>query len=119
MNAEMPMSFLSRLFGGSASAAAAIDHDAMVAAVAARTVQIVDVREPGEYASGHIKGAVNIPLSTFNPDRLTRSRPVVVYCLSGMRSARALQRLQAAGFPDVKNYRPGIGNWKLQGGAMG
>ncbi|MCU0832730.1 MAG: rhodanese-like domain-containing protein [Rhizobiaceae bacterium] len=91
----------------------------MVAAVAAKTVQIVDVREPSEFASGHIKGAVNIPLSAFNPDRLTKARPVVVYCLSGMRSARALGMLQQAGFADVKNYKPGIGVWKMQGGAMG
>jgi rhodanese-related sulfurtransferase len=113
------MSILSRLFGGGRSAATAIDHDDMVRAVASRTAQIVDVREVKEFASGHIKGAVNMPLSAFNPDRLNKSRPVIVYCLSGMRSARALGLLQAAGFTDVKNYRPGIGVWKLQGGAMG
>jgi rhodanese-related sulfurtransferase len=111
------MSLFSRVFGGS-SAATSIEHDAMVAAVASKTTQIVDVREPGEYASGHIRGAINIPLSAFNPDRLVKSRPVVVYCLSGMRSARALGLLQQAGFTDVRNYRPGVGVWKMQGGAM-
>jgi rhodanese-related sulfurtransferase len=113
------MSIFSRLFGSVGASPASIDHEGMVAAVASRTVQIVDVREPSEFASGHIKGAVNLPLSAFNPDRLTKTRPVIVYCLSGMRSARALKALQQAGFADVRNYKPGINTWKPQGGAMG
>jgi 3-mercaptopyruvate sulfurtransferase SseA len=51
--------------------------------------QLIDVREPGEYAAGHIEGAVNIPLrllavhQPFLPD----DRPLILYCSSGYRTA--------------------------------
>ncbi len=64
---------------------------------------LLDVRSPEEYAEGHIEGAVNIPVDDL-PRRMAElpaGRPIVVYCRSGMRSARAAEALRAAGRADV------------------
>ena len=66
-------------------------------------VVLVDVREPEEYAAGHVPGAVNLPQSEL-ASRLAELRPatgVVVICQSGMRSTRAAQFLVQRGFRDV------------------
>ncbi len=66
--------------------------------------RLVDVRSPEEYGSGHLDGAVNIPVGDLE-QRLTELEPkdqgVVVYCASGIRSARAAKKLAAAGFTTV------------------
>jgi phage shock protein E len=66
---------------------------------------IVDVRTPEEFRQGAFPGAVNIPLQVLRQriGEIDRSRPVVVYCASGGRSAVAAQVLTAAGYPDVAN----------------
>lgn len=66
---------------------------------------IIDVRERGEYAAGHIRGAVNLPLSELR-DRLgelPQDRPLYVHCRSGQRSYYACRLLAARGFRDVYN----------------
>ena len=67
---------------------------------------VIDVRTPAEYKSGHYKGATNIPLQEL-PNRLAeagdKKKAIVVYCASGMRSAKAAEILAAAGFADVTN----------------
>lgn len=68
--------------------------------------RLIDVRSPQEYASGHIDGARNIPLNEIGrrtKDVGRKDKPVVVYCLSGMRSAQAKSKLEAAGFTEVHN----------------
>ena len=77
------------------------------ASVVDRSVQFLDVREPGEVAAGTLDGAVNIPLREL-PSRvieLDRDRRVVVLCHSGGRSARAAEFLAATGFADVVEPR--------------
>lgn len=73
---------------------------------------VLDVRTASEYQGGHYQGAVNIPLNEL-PGRLgelkEKTRPLVVYCASGMRSARAAEILKTAGFTDVTNAG-GLGN---------
>lgn len=66
---------------------------------------IVDVRSPGEYASGHIKGSVNIPLDTLskNMNKLQKDKPIITCCASGMRSASAKAMLKSNGFEEVYN----------------
>ena len=66
---------------------------------------IVDVRTPGEYASGHVKGSVNIPLDSLRSQiaKLKKDKPVITCCASGMRSASAKSILQSNGFADVHN----------------
>lgn len=66
---------------------------------------IVDVREPGEFARGHIKGAVNVPLSQLR-DRYTeipKDRSVYVHCRTGQRSYNAVLALQNLGYENVYN----------------
>ena len=67
---------------------------------------IVDVREPAEYAAGHVEGAINVPLSVLagQVESLKKQDKVVVtYCRSGIRSAIARQRLLAGGLKTVIN----------------
>ena len=72
---------------------------------------LLDVRSPGEFSGQHLKGAVNIPVGELQ-SRLAevgdKSRTVVVYCASGMRSKAAMGTLQAAGFEDVHD----LGSWR-------
>lgn len=74
---------------------------------------LLDVRTPEEFAGGHIDGAINIPVQELDrrlDDVGARDRPVVVYCRSGMRSARAKATLKDAGFSAVHDLG-GIGRW--------
>lgn len=66
---------------------------------------LVDVREPDEYRSGHIKGAVNAPLSALDSfsGKWDKDTKLYVYCLSGARSGRAVKFLESSGFKDVRN----------------
>ncbi len=66
---------------------------------------IIDVRSKGEFASGHIKGAKNIPLDVLgnNLNGLDKSKPVITCCASGMRSGAAKGMLKSKGFNEVHN----------------
>ena len=77
----------------------------------------LDVREPREFAVGHIEGAVNIPLGSLETqlDRLPKDRPILVYCGHGERSATGLSLLERAGFGHLLNLNGGIGAWKKAG----
>jgi rhodanese-related sulfurtransferase len=94
----------------------AIDHSEMTKAVAAGNCCIVDVREPHEYAAGHIPGAINHPLSRFEPQALPKDSPVILVCQAGVRSAKALQQALLAGHRDIRHYPPGTAGWKANGG---
>ena len=74
---------------------------------------IVDVRTPEEYAQGHLKGAVDIPLSDlpFRIGVLDQKVPMLVYCRTGHRSAQASSILVTAGFIHVYNLQGGITAW--------
>lgn len=85
---------------------------------AAGTVAVVDVREPPEFTGGHVPGAINMPLSSFNPAKLPTDRPVVLICLAGGRSGRALGQAVAAGRTDVVHYAGGMSGWKQAGGKI-
>lgn len=66
---------------------------------------LLDVRSPGEFSSDHIEGAVNIPLDSLEA-RMTgvapdKSRPILVHCLSGTRSAFAVRTLRKLGYTHV------------------
>ena len=66
--------------------------------------RLVDVRTPGEFAAGHIPGAINIPVQQLDA-RMSELQPkdaaVVVYCRSGHRSGNAARMLKNAGFAAV------------------
>lgn len=75
------------------------------------SVTLLDVRNPGEYARGHIDGAVNIALDGIREhlDELDKSKPVYVNCFSGMRSYIACRILSGNGF-DCYNLS---GGWRF------
>ena len=67
---------------------------------------ILDVRSKGEYAGGHIKGSLNIPVDTLsnNLNKLKgKDKPIITCCASGMRSSQAKSILNANGFLHVYN----------------
>jgi len=96
--------------GTPAAAEDTVDGRAAHALVAAGAT-LLDVRTPGEWASGHIDGAVLIPVSELRGrmGEIPRDRPVVVYCASGVRSAQATALLRAAGY-DARDLG-GMSRW--------
>ncbi len=75
--------------------------------------RVVDVREPGEYALGHIQGAENVPLGSLQAaaQAWDPGQPIVVYCATGARSANAAAYLAGKGFQKVYNLKAGIASW--------
>lgn len=71
--------------------------------------QVVDVRSREEFASGHLKGSINIPLSELNRNlgKIRKDKTVIVCCASGMRSASAKSALESHGFTVFNG-----GGWK-------
>jgi rhodanese-related sulfurtransferase len=66
--------------------------------------RLVDVRTPGEFAGGHLPGALNIPLSDLEAragELKKDPKPVVLYCASGVRSGQAKRILASAGIAEV------------------
>lgn len=90
---------------------------------------IIDVREPAEFATGHVPGAVNIPRGVLefeieahpavgcatNAALADRQRAIVVYCRSGGRAALAALSLQQLGFTAVRSMTGGIMAWAAAG----
>jgi phage shock protein E len=66
---------------------------------------LVDVRTAGEYASGHVKGSVNIPLDsvTHQLAKFKNKKNIIVFCRSGNRSGQAKSILEQHGFTNVVN----------------
>jgi rhodanese-related sulfurtransferase len=66
---------------------------------------LVDVRNPHEYSAGAAPGALNMPVSMIPhlAHQLDTDKPIIVYCLSGGRSAQAQMILNSMGFRDVHN----------------
>ena len=78
-------------------------------------VQLVDLRNAGEVASGMIPGALHIPLAELRrrTDELDPQRAVIVYCAGGWRSSVGASVLRAEGFVDVSDILGGYGAWDL------
>jgi rhodanese-related sulfurtransferase len=87
------------------------------AMLTAGTVTLVDVREPNEFAAEHIAGAVNLPLSSFDPAALPRvpGRVTVLQCAGGKRSGMALDRCATAEAAADTHLAGGLGAWKAAG----
>lgn len=81
----------------------------IAARAAAGEVVLIDVRTPQEFASGHVAGAMNIPVDRIAtlaervPDRDTE---LVLYCRSGARSARAAAQLRELGYERITDLGP-------------
>jgi phage shock protein E len=97
----MIFGFLANLF--SCGAAEKVDIPALVQSGAL----VIDVRTPAEFSGGAIQGAVNIPhdeiTARIGQVEADKSRPIIVYCRSGARSAVAKKSLEQAGYTQVVN----------------
>ncbi len=78
---------------------------------------ILDVREPGEYAHGHVPGAVNIPQAELAQrlDEVPKDRPILTLCQAGYRSIRSAQFLRQTGLTTVASVRGGTEAWRAAG----
>ncbi|MCX4264384.1 MAG: rhodanese-like domain-containing protein [Muribaculaceae bacterium] len=82
----------------------------------ADSVQILDVRTPGEYAGGHIDGAININIQSDDFQdvaykELSKNSTILIYCRSGRRSLDAAGKLTELGY-NVINLKGGIIEWE-------
>ena len=78
---------------------------------------LIDVREPDEFASGHIPNAVNVPLGDVVNGvirlGIPKDQPVMVYCRTGRRSSEAASKLQGAGYQKIYDLG-GITDWPYE-----
>jgi rhodanese-related sulfurtransferase len=87
------------------------------AALDAREILLIDVREPDEFAAEKIAGALNVPLSTFNPASLpdAADKTVVLQCAGGKRSAMAVDKCRKANQAIETHLAGGLAAWKAAG----
>ena len=92
------MGFFSSLFGSSNS-------KANLASLVKKGAFLVDVRSPGEFVDGHVKGSVNIPLDQIASQlsKFKGKEQIVDFCKSGIRSSQAKSILGQNGFTNVTN----------------
>ena len=74
---------------------------------------IIDVRTKEEYESGHIKGAINIPVDDINSIDIDKNKRIIVYCKSGKRSNNAANILLNKGYKYIYDMG-GINNWQCE-----
>jgi rhodanese-related sulfurtransferase len=92
-----------------------LDRQDVKQGLADGSIVLVDVREPHEFAAGHIPGAVLNPLSAFDPSALPTSKRIVFSCAAGVRSLRAIEFAQAAGRDIREHYKGGFKDWAAAG----
>ncbi len=77
---------------------------------------VVDVREPGEFAEGHIVGAKNVPLGELETRLPTtvknKATPLVMVCANGARANRAVGIARKLGYADAQSLTGGMGAWR-------
>jgi rhodanese-related sulfurtransferase len=80
-------------------------------------VVLLDVRTPGEFASGHMQGAMLVPMREvpYQMLNIPRNKKVVVVCATGARSGAVTKYLAEQGYPWVKNYSGGMSDWSRRG----
>ncbi len=81
-----------------------------------KSVEIIDVRTPDEFLKGHLQNAKNFDWNGDNFEQqiaaLDKSKPVMVYCLSGGRSSSAAAKMRSEGFKEVYELDGGIMKWR-------
>ena len=100
-NNTMIIQAIKNLFGGSPK----IDAKELV-----KNGYLVDVRSAAEFANGHVKGSVNIPMDSLskNMKLLKTKQPIVIFCQSGMRAGMAKAMMNKNGIDQVTN----VGGWQ-------
>jgi rhodanese-related sulfurtransferase len=92
-----------------------ISAQALAEELGHQRVAVIDVREPIEFASGHIAGSLNIPLAQL-PQAVLPTAPLVLVCQSGNRSARGVRTLIEHGYSQsVRDLEGGLPSWQRTG----
>jgi rhodanese-related sulfurtransferase len=83
-----------------------------------KKIFVIDARDRGQFAMGHIPGAVNIEWRQVLARRneIPKEKPVLVYCNQGTLSAQAGLALRLAGYENVRILQGGMSEWKAKGG---
>ena len=94
-----------------------LDIDAIKQGLAEGSILLIDVREPHEFAAGHIPGSLSHPLSQFDPAALPEAadKRIVFSCAAGVRSRRALEFAKSAGLDIDSHYAGGFKDWLMHG----
>lgn len=92
-----------------------LDREDVKRGLADGSIHLIDVREPHEFAAGHIPGAISHPLSTFDPSSLPTDKRIVFSCAAGVRSLRAIEFAQAARRDVREHYKGGFKDWAAAG----
>lgn len=92
----------------------------VTAGLAKGEIVLVDIREPDEFVSGHVPGAINLPLSRLTPAALPRpaDKKVVIMCRSGNRSGKLVSMLPKVGREDIIDYSGSMIDWTRRGGPI-
>lgn len=72
---------------------------------------VIDVRTNEEYNGGHIKGAINIPVDEIENITYEKDDTLIIYCASGIRSEKAINKLVDMGYTSLYNLDGGLLNW--------
>ena len=112
------MSIISSLFGVSTpqnNVTTILSPTEFKAQISNSKVQLIDVRTPKEFVSGHIDKAINIDFysDTFESEfnKLDKNKAVYIYCRSGSRSRQSAKKLVAMGFTEIYDLQGGILNY--------
>ena len=93
-----------------------VTADEMKQIIELEDVQVVDVRTASEFEAIRVKSAQNIDFNspTFDKDiqKLDKSKPVVLYCKGGGRSAKCAKKLKDAGFEKIYDLEGGLSKWE-------
>lgn len=94
-----------------------LDRDAIKKGLKDGSILLVDVREAGEYAAGHIPQSISMPLSTFDPAKIPMNtgKRVVFSCNSGRRTLQAISLAQGAGLTLREHYKGSFQDWRAAG----
>jgi len=106
--------------GGGAAVAGKLENlspAVLSARLAGGKVQLIDVRTAEEFQQGHIAGAINLPLDSFDPKAIPAEpgKELVLYCRSGRRSALAAGKMFENGSETVRHLEGGILAWQAAG----
>lgn len=105
---------------GAALAAQTVTYEQVTDGLAKDSIVLVDIRETDEFVSGHVPGAINLPLSKLTPAALPKpdGKTVVIMCRSGNRSSKLAQMLPAVGRADIADYSGSMIDWTRRGGTI-
>ena len=108
--------------GSASGAVTTVTSSDAVQVLAEPSINVIDVRTPAEFSSGHLPGAVNIDAEGSSFDQkiagLSKTATYFVYCHSGNRSGVATDTMAKLGFTSIYNLKGGIADWQANGGAV-